>query len=219
MIRSAFLADEGEVIGSIDYIAMELRVLAALSGDPVMRQAFAEGADLHQMTADAAGVDRKVGKLSNFQRVYGGGARALAEATGLPLSVCEQVGKAFDETYQGVAAYSQRLQKQARRDGYITTVTGRRLPVDKSRAYSALNYMIQSSSRDVLGRALISMDEAGLTPYLRLPVHDEVITSLPESEAKELAAEIAAHMRMDLRGVDIATDPEIGGRSWGTLYK
>ncbi|MFC4114135.1 DNA polymerase [Nonomuraea zeae] len=218
MIRSAFLADAGEVIGSIDYATMELRVLAALSGDRVMQEAFASGADLHQITADAAGVDRKVGKLSNFQRVYGGGARALAEATGLPLGTCESVGKAFDSTYTGVAAYSKRLQQQARRDGYITTVTGRRLPVDRSRAYSALNYMIQSSSRDVLGRALISMDEAGLTPHLRLPVHDEVVASLPKSQAEEIAAEIAAHMRMELRGVDIATDAELGGRSWGSLY-
>nr|SBO90588.1 DNA polymerase I [Nonomuraea gerenzanensis] len=218
MIRSAFLAEQGHVIGSIDYIAMELRVLAALSEDPVMREAFASGADLHQMTADAAGVDRKVGKLANFQRVYGGGSKALAEATGLPLSVCERVGKAFDATYQGVSAYSKKLQRLARRDGFITTITGRVLPVDRTRPYSALNYMIQSSSRDVLGMALLNLDKAGLTDYLRLPIHDEVVCSLPQDEAKELSQSIAHHMQMTLRGVDIATDPEIGRRSWGSLY-
>ncbi|MFD8527837.1 DNA polymerase [Streptosporangium canum] len=224
MIRSAFLAEMGEVIGSIDYIAMELRVLAALSNDQVMREVFESGGDLHWMTARAAfGPDatekhRKTGKLANFQRVYGGGAKALAEATGLPLSVCEGVGKAFDNTYIGVAAYAQQLQAQARRQGYITTITGRVLPVDRSRAYSALNYMIQSSSRDVLGRALINLDKAGLTEHLRLPVHDEIVVSLPLIGARELSKVIAEHMQMDLRGVDIATDPEIGARSWGSLY-
>src|SRR5690606_23670732 len=63
VIRKCFLADEGELIVSVDYKAEELRVLAALSGDPVMRQAFVDDADLHQITADAAGVDRKVGKI------------------------------------------------------------------------------------------------------------------------------------------------------------
>ncbi|RYH53151.1 MAG: DNA polymerase, partial [Alcaligenaceae bacterium] len=73
MVRRCFIADEGHLMSSVDYQAQELRVLAALSGDPTMRKAFLEGADLHQMTADSAAVNRKVGKMANFLVVYGGG--------------------------------------------------------------------------------------------------------------------------------------------------
>src|SRR5690606_28771970 len=98
-IRKWFLADDGDMIVSVDYKAQELRALAALSGDPVMRQAFVDDADLQQITADAAGVDRKVGKMANFLNVYGGGPSALASQAGISLDVAKKVLKAFNDTY------------------------------------------------------------------------------------------------------------------------
>lgn len=222
-VRHCFIADEGEVIASIDYQAQELRVLAALSEDRFMKSAFARGEDLHGLTAQAAfgpnftPKHRKIGKVVNFRRVYGGGAKGMI---GIDRETAEKVVRAFDEAYPGVAKFSKQLQKDAKRDGYITTVTGRRLPVDRSRAYSALNYEVQSSARDITCRGLIECHKAGLTPYLRLPIHDEVVASLPEKEAKDMARQIGELMRVpDFRGVDIATDAEVGLRSWGSLYE
>ena len=219
VIRKCFLADEGELIASVDYKAQELRVLAALSGDPVMRKAFVDDADLHQITADAAGVDRKVGKMANFLNVYGGGPSALASQAGIPQDVAKKVLKAFNDTYKGVSRFSQLMSDQAKRHGYVTTPTGRRLYVDKDRSYSATNYVVQSTSRDVTASALVLLEKAGLAEHLRLPIHDEIVASVPAGDAEEISREIGKVMTQTLRGVEIATDPEVGGRSWGSLYE
>lgn len=202
MIRRCFLADEGHKIASVDYQAQELRVLAALSGDRTMIKAFREGADLHLLTAQAAFGDhitkddpeRKYAKVVNFGRVYGGGAKTVAEQTGLDMKRAKQVVDGFDRAYPGVQRLSRKLQTEAGKQGFIVTPVGRRLPVDPSRAYSALNYLIQSSSRDVTGRALLRLHDAGFTPYLRLPIHDEVLASVPEAHAEWGASEIGRLM-------------------------
>ncbi|AFI24952.1 DNA polymerase [Mycobacterium phage SWU1] len=218
IVRRCFIAEPGDVMASVDYQAQELRVLAALSGDRNMIEAFENGADLHQMTADAAQVPRKVGKTANFQKVYGGGSKALAEAVGISIPVAKRVHEAFSATYPGVERLSKKLAMEAGRNGYIVNAMGRRLPVDSSRTYSALNYMIQSSSRDVTCRALIRLHEAGYTPYLRLPIHDEIVASLPASEAERAAAHIGHLMQEQMGPVLVGTDPEVGKRSWGSLY-
>lgn len=218
MVRRCFLADPDQLIASVDYQAQELRVLAALSGDQTMIEAFRNDADLHQLTADAAGVDRKIGKMANFLQVYGGGPGKLADSADIPFPVAKRVVDAFSEKYPGVAKLSAKLQREASRDGYIVTKVGRRLPVDPTRAYSALNYVIQSTSRDVTGRALIRLHEAGFTPYLRLPIHDEILASVPADKAEWGAKEIGRVMTEVMGPVTIGTDPEVGGRSWGSLY-
>ena len=226
MIRRCFLADEGHVMGSIDYQAQELRVLAALSGDATMIQAFKDGADLHLLTARAAfgehiqkdDKERKYAKVVNFGRVYGGGAKTVAAQTGISMEKAKQVVDGFDKAYPGVARFSKQLQQQAMRQGFIVTPSGRRLPVDEDRAYAALNYMVQSTSRDVTCRGLVRLHRAGFTPYLRLPIHDEVVASLPAEKAEWGAEQIAKHMAMQMGPVWIGTDPEVGGRSWGSLY-
>lgn len=225
-IRRCFLADEGQRIASVDYQAQELRVLAALSGDRTMIQAFKNDADLHLMTAQAAfgdhitkdSVERKYAKVVNFGRVYGGGAKTVAEQTGIDLDTAKRVVAGFDRAYPGVTVLSQKLQKQAREQGYVKTTNGRLLPVDPNRAYSALNYVVQSTSRDVTGRALIRLHKAGITPYLRLPIHDEVLASVPAGKAQGAADLIAEIMAEQMGPVHISTDAEVGKRSWGSLY-
>lgn len=218
VVRRCFIADPGEVIVSVDYQTQELRVLAALSNDRRMIQAFKDGADLHQITADASGVSRKVGKMANFLTVYGGGPTKLAEQAHIDIDTAKEVLDGFTRTYPGVTAYAQKLAEQARKNGYITTPVGRRLPVDASRSYSALNYMIQSMSRDVTCRALIRLHEAGFTPYLRLPIHDEIVASLPVEHAERGARKIAQIMREQLGAVLIDTDADVFGPSWGHGY-
>lgn len=226
MIRRCFIADPGHRIASMDYQAQELRVLAALSGDATMIQAFRENADLHLLTARAAFGDhitkddkeRKYAKTVNFGRVYGGGARTVAAQTGIDLETAQRVVKGFDTAYPGVTKYSRRLQQVARSQGFVQTPSGRQLPVDPARAYSALNYMVQSTSRDVTCRALLKLHDAGFTQYLRLPIHDEIVASLPEKKAKWGAETIAGLMAEEMGPVWIGTDADVGLRSWGSLY-
>lgn len=217
-VRRCFLADEGHVMASIDYKNQELRMAAALSGDERMYRAFANEEDLHQITADAAGVGRKIGKMANFLVCFGGGWKALVEQGKVTEAVAKQTIAGFNKAYPAVPELSKELARIARKQGYIETVTGRRLYVDPGRGYSAINYAIQSASRDVTARGLIKCDRAGLTSFLRLPIHDEVVASLPLKEAPSLAREIGECLRTQFRGMDFATDPEVGGRSWGSLY-
>ncbi|UJD21145.1 DNA polymerase I [Mycobacterium phage SororFago] len=218
VVRRCFVAEPGHLISSVDYQTQELRVLAALSGDKTMIEAFKAGADLHQITADASQVTRKVGKMANFLTVYGGGAKTLADQAHIDFPTAKRVLDGFAKTYPGVARLSKKLGMEAGKAGYIITPTGRRLPVDSSRSYSALNYMIQSSSRDVTCRALIRLHEAGFTPNIRLPIHDEIVASMPAEKAGWGSREFARLMAEQMGPVLIGTDPEVGKRSWGSLY-
>lgn len=217
-VRRCFVADPGETIVSCDYQAQELRVLAALSGDRNMIQAFQRGDDLHQITADASGVDRSVGKTTNFAYVYGSGAGNIAATTGISVKKAKEVIEGFESTFPGVKRLSNKLSAEAKRNGFIETGSGRRLYVDQDRSYAALNYMIQSTSRDITAAALLRLDALGFTPYLRLPIHDEILASVPSDKAEWGAETIAQTMTTDFGGLTIAADADVFGPDWGAGY-
>lgn len=224
-IRRAMLADPGHRIFSVDYSAVEMRVLAALADEKTMKRAIAEGRDLHDFTAELiwgpnfTKGHRKIGKGVGFGKVYGGGATTLSRQTGAPLDEVKQAVAAYDRVYPGIKRYSRDVQRKARANGYVViTPTGRRLALDRDRVYAATNYAVQSTARDVLCQALLNMHNAGLTEYLLLPIHDECLGSAPVDVVDEVAREVGEAMRMDFFGVPLDTDPEVGGRSWGSLY-
>jgi len=218
-VRHMFLADEGHVSCSIDFGNMELRYLAAFSRDPTMLNAFVNGLDLHQITADAAEVARKIGKMANFLTVYGGGWAALMEQAHVDEATARKVLDAFARTYPGVGAFGKRLADEARKTGFVYTATGRRLPVDPGKWFRALNYFVQGGSRDVTARALLKLDAAGYTPFMRLPIHDEIVFSFPEKDAVEMSREAAKLMQFPVQGLLIPADAEIGQRSWGSVLE
>jgi len=219
-IRRMFLAEEGCRMSSIDFSGVELRVLAALSQDPVMLKVFREGADLHQTTADNTGVTRKVAKTVNFGKVYGAGPKTLARQSGLSVEEAQKVCDLFDSTYKGVTEFSHKLAYPVKKGhrNYVITHTGRKLPVDAERPYAALNYCIQSTARDILGKAMIDVADQGLWDYAMLPIHDEILFSFPEEQAVELCRHAGVAMETVLKDVHISTEPDLGGGSWGTLY-
>lgn len=218
VVRRCFIPEPGYVMLSCDYQTQELRVLAALSGDPTMQDAFKHDKDLHQMTADASGVDRSVGKTVNFAYVYGSGPANIAETCSITVDKAKEVMKGFENSYPLVKTYNQKLQKEAQMKGYIVTPSGRVLDVDKDRPYSALNYVVQSTSRDITCAALLRLDAAGYTKYIRLPIHDEMLFCVPEDEAEELAKTLSEIMACDFAGVHIGTDADVYGPSWGHGY-
>lgn len=227
-IRRGILAEPGHRIMSCDFSAVEMRVVAALAGVARMREGFITGGDdfdIHMFTAQlvkgpgATRKDRKHYKSAGLGKIYGIGPATMAEQTGSTLAQAQSVIRQYDRQFPEIQRTSARWQREARERGYVTvTATGRRLPLDRHRLYAVVNYQCQSAARDLLGTALIAADKAGLTPYMRLPIHDEILASVPEDDAADFARAFGDAMTMSLRGVPITADPELGGSTWGSLY-
>lgn len=207
-MRATLLPDPGCVLIGADFDTVELRVLAALAQEETMLATIHAGGDLHQLTADKIGVDRQVGKRVNFLQAYGGGATPLAKATGISVDEALAATRAYREAYPAVNVYSRRLQEE----NEVRTLTHRRIPATsivrdgarEAATFRFLNYMIQSSSRDLLVAALHKLAEMGLAEMLWVPIHDELILQVPEERLEECMAALEAAMRMTLLGVPIS---------------
>ena len=220
LIRRLLVADPGNVIYSADYSQVELRILAEMSGAKSMIRAIQDGVDLHTHTADEVGIDRRVAKMANFLTVYGGGATKLAAGAKITEDEAKKALKGFSRAYPEVKRYSRKLQEDS---GYgerpIVTLAGRRLPLDKERTYAALNYMIQSTARDVLGEAILRLrDNDEIWAGVMLPIHDEVIGQAPIEDAERIAKEVGEIMSTDFGRVRLDAEGEVYGRSWGHGY-
>ena len=220
MIRRMFVADPGMAICAVDYSQIELRVLAALSGEESMIAAIADGVDLHTNAAVSMGVSRKVAKMANFLTVYGGGAGQLSKAAGISMGEATAALGAFGRAFPAVAKYGDRLQFGAKYGADpVVTASGRRLMLDRGRLYSATNYVVQSSARDVLAEAMLMVDEDRvLSGCLLMPVHDELIFQAPIDEAEAWVDRMVDLMECDFKGVHLAAEGEIYGASWGHGY-
>jgi DNA polymerase I len=238
-IRRCFIPDPGYVMIAADYQAVEMRVLAALCGDWTMKDAIKRGLDLHSFTAaSVAGIElekflkllkdedkgalrqRKVAKAIGFGKVYGGGAATISRQTGTDEDAVREALKAYDRTFPGIRRYSTQLVNTAKA-GCMEVITpiGRRLPLDEDRLYAATNYMVQSTARDLLAKAVVKVFEAGLGDYIMLPVHDELLGQAPEQDAYDIIHEIGRIMETTFQGVAITTEAKVVGPSWGAAYK
>ncbi|MGW0522824.1 DNA polymerase [Crossiella sp. NPDC003009] len=225
-IRQCILAEPGHVTVSVDFKSVELRVLAALADEQAMKILIRDGVDLHDWTAtalfgkDFTKAERQLAKAIAFGKVYGGGAAGIARQTGVEQSTVERAVAEFDKTYPAISRLSRRLRDRVRLTGerWVTTPTGRRIPLDSDRLYAATNYLIQPTARDIAAQALLAVEDAGYGEFLRMIIHDEFLTSVPAEDAEEVGRGIAEAMRMTLHGVPIDAEHEVGRRSWGSLY-
>lgn len=205
-IRTAFIADEGNVLISADYSQIELRVLAHMAGIDTLRQAFADGLDIHAMTASEMfnepieGMDpmiRRRAKAINFGIIYGISAFGLANQLSIPRSEAAAYIDKYFERFPGIRAYMDTTKQQARDQGYVSTLFGRKthLPEINSKngaqrsftERAAINAPIQGSAADIIRRAMIRMpaalEKAKLPAKMLLQVHDELIFEVPKAEA------------------------------------
>ncbi|MFD0400185.1 DNA polymerase [Kitasatospora sp. NPDC127121] len=224
-VRRCVVAEPGHVYFSVDQQAVELRVLAALSGESRMVRAIAEGRDLHGYAAtlmfgeDYTKAQRTLAKIAGLGTAYQGGAATLAKQTGQPVDVMRDTLQRYGRAFPGIKRWARKMQRQALAERCtMTTVTGRRLHLDRDKLYKSVAYACQSTARDTMGQALIKMDDRGLTPYLTMWVHDEVVGTAPKSEAAEVAQACADAMKMTLLGVPLDTDAEVYGPSWADGY-
>lgn len=225
-VRRCIVADPGHTIIAIDYKQIEMRVLAALCRDPRMLEAILGGQDLHDFTASIVfgsnftPRQRSVSKQIGLGKVYGGSAKTVSLQTGVPEAQVLPAMRTYDELFPGIKQYGERLRAEARtRDRFeVKNVHGRLLPMDENRPHTATNYAVQSVARDILADALVRLHDAGFGNYLLLPVHDEVVGSVPIQEADRITMQMKAVMETEFMGVPILADAEIYGPSWGHGY-
>ncbi|MFI4950322.1 MAG: DNA polymerase I [Caulobacterales bacterium] len=210
-IRRAFIAEPGHVLISADYSQIELRLLAHIGDIPQLKTAFAEGLDIHAMTAsEMFGVPvegmpaetRRRAKAINFGIVYGISAFGLANQLSIPREEAGAYIKTYFERFPGIRTYMDRMQRQVRAEGFVTTIFGRKVYIPAAQGKSpaerafgdraAINAPIQGAAADVIRRAMVRMPaalrEAGLTARMLLQVHDELIFEAPEAEAEAVIA-------------------------------
>src|SRR3989454_9093066 len=204
-IRSAFVAETGHRLVSADYSQVELRILAHVSGEPRLREAFERGDDIH--TATAAEVlgkepasltkdERNVAKMINFGIIYGISAFGLSENLEIPREEAQAYIDAYLGRFPHVQDFIRRTIEQAERDAYVTTLLGRRRPVPEIRASNrqthslgerlAVNSVMQGTAADIIKVAMIAIHrrlrQEGRAAKLVLQVHDEPLLEVPEGE-------------------------------------
>jgi DNA polymerase-1 len=204
-IRSAFVAELGHRLLSADYSQIELRILAHVSGEPKLRDAFLRGDDIH--TATAAEVlgkepamltkdERNVAKMVNFGIIYGISAFGLSENLEIPREQAQEYIDTYLARFPHVQEFIERTIAQATTDGYVTSLLGRRRPVPELRASNrqtrglgerlAVNFVMQGSNADIIKLAMIRIHERlraeGRGARLVLQVHDELLLEVPDTE-------------------------------------
>ena len=204
-IRSAFVAEPGFRLLSADYSQVELRILAHVSGEPKLREAFAAGEDIHAATAaevlgkersELTKDERNVAKMVNFGIIYGISAFGLSENLSIPREDAQTYIDTYLARFPHVQDFIQRTIEQAERDGHATTLFGRRRPVPELKARNrqtrgfgerlAVNFVMQGTAADVIKAAMVSIHrrlrEEGRAARLVLQVHDELLLEVPEVE-------------------------------------
>jgi DNA polymerase-1 len=236
-IRSAFVAEPGHRLVSADYSQVELRILAHVSGEPKLRESFARGEDIHTTTAaEVLGKDpatltkdeRNIAKMVNFGIIYGISSYGLSENLEIPRDEAQEYIDAYLARFPYVQDFIARTIEQAKRDGHVTTLFGRRRPVPEIRASNrqtrslgerlAVNSVMQGTAADIIKVAMVKIHrrlvEEGRASRLVLQVHDELLVEAPEREV----ARVKDVLREEMVGafdLDPALAVDVGaGEDW-----
>jgi len=240
-IRQAFIAPQGYQIVAADYSQIELRIMAHLSADPGLTNAFNAGEDVHRATAaevfavapDQVSTDqRRSAKAINFGLIYGMSAFGLAKQLGVERRVAQEYVDLYFQRYQGVKAYMDETRERARQQGYVETVFGRRLylPDIKSknaqvRQYAertAINAPMQGTAADIIKRAMINVHQwmAEKKPDMKMimQVHDELVFEIKTAQVDALLGEIESCMsRAASLSVPLVVDTG-RGKNWDEAH-
>jgi DNA polymerase-1 len=240
-IRQAFVAPAGSVILAADYSQIELRIMAHLSGDQRLLEAFESGEDIHRATAaEVFGVapkkvsddERRSAKAINFGLIYGMSAFGLARQLGVPRREAQAYVDLYFSRYPGVKQFMDDTKERARDCGYVETVFGRRLylPEIKSRnaprrqyaERTAINAPMQGTAADIIKRAMITLDrwlaESGTTVRMIMQVHDELVFEVAEDSSADLQAVVVAQMEA-AADLSVPLKVDVGvGKNWDEAH-
>jgi DNA polymerase-1 len=234
IVRDAFVAREGHKLILTDFEQVESRVLASYAGCKSMIDAYVRGEDLHKWVASQAyevpleevtPAQRQIAKNVGYANIYGAGEAKVAATAGAPLSVIHDFLVKYDQLFPEVAQFKQQVirtikSREGDDDGWVTTILGRRLPVEKGKHFKGVNYLCQASATaDVLKKKIVELDAAGLGPYILLPVHDEIICEAPDDMVEEVARTVREVMpEMKLFTCPLTVEQDICMR-WGEHYE
>jgi len=236
-IRSAFVAEEGTRLLSADYSQVELRILAHVSGEPVLREAFLRDEDIHAATAaevlgkeraELTRSERDVAKMVNFGIIYGISAFGLSENLDIPREQAQEYIDTYLARFPHVQEFIARTIAQASADGYVTTLLGRRRPIPELRASNwqtrslgerlAVNSVMQGTAADVIKVAMIRIHSRlraeGRASRLVLQVHDELLLEVPDVETSAVR-ELVREEMVGAYPLDPRMAVEVGvGETW-----
>lgn len=240
-IRTAFVPEPGWTLLSADYSQIELRLLAHISRDPVLTEAFRTGQDVHARTAaeifatdmDAVTSEqRREAKTINFGIIYGMGAQRLARTLRIPFKTAQEYIAQYFARYQGIKAYMDEVVASAREYGYVTTLRGRRRYVPDLHSKSsqllsaaervAINTPIQGTAADIIKLAMLAIDArlrvSGLRARMLLQVHDELLFEVPEDETDRVGALVRESMEQ-VMPLEVPLRADVGsGRNWAEAH-
>ena len=236
-IRECFVAEEGMILTSADYSQVELRVLAQVADDKVLKDIFRRGEDVHTETAaaifgiDPADVDhatRDRAKAVNFGIIYGLSAFGLSDRLKIPRDEASEFIKRYLGRFTGVKQFMDDTVAQAKKDGYVTTLIGRRRAIPEINSSHvqtrnlgerlAINTVVQGTAADIIKQAMIDVSkalaESGLSTRLVLQIHDELLFEGPKDEADAIA-ELAERVMADAYPLDPPLGVSVGsGPNW-----
>ncbi len=240
-IREAFIAAPGAMVLSADYSQIELRIMAHISGDESLVNAFKAGEDIHRATAAeifsisreaVSSEQRRYAKVINFGLIYGMSAFGLAGQLGIERSAAQAYIDRYFARYPGVAQYMQRTRDDARNQGYVETVFGRRLwlpeikggngPRRQAAERAAINAPMQGTAADLIKLAMIAvqnwLEREKLGSKIIMQVHDELVFESPESETELLKSSIPALMS-EVATLTVPLVVDVGtGRNWEAAH-
>ena len=240
-IREAFIAPPGSRIVSADYSQIELRIMAHLSGDASLKQAFARGDDVHRATAaEVFGVpldkvsadERRAAKVINFGLIYGMSSFGVAQNLGIERATAQAYIDSYFSRYPGVKRYMDETREKARTLGYVETVFGRRLwlpeiksgaPVRRQAAErAAINAPMQGTAADLIKLAMIAvqkyLDVEKARTKLIMQVHDELVLEVPEGELSVVKEKVRELMQ-DVAKLDVPLIVDVGvGANWDEAH-
>ncbi len=240
-IREAFIAPAGHHIVSADYSQIELRIMAHLSQDAGMLQAFAQGEDIHRATAaeivgcsreEVSSEQRRYAKVINFGLIYGMSAFGLAQNLNIERSAAQSYIERYFARYPGVRAYMQDTRELAKQQGYVETYFGRRLWVPEINSSNgmrragaeraAINAPMQGTAADLIKLAMIAVQawltQQNLASKLVMQVHDELVLEVPDHELVLVQTEIPRLMQ-HVAQLDVPLIAEVGvGHNWEAAH-
>ncbi len=234
-IRQAFISKPGWKLCLGDYSQVELRIIAHLSRDPMLMKAYKEGIDVHQQTADETGTDRKMGKVTNLGLIYEMGVGTLANNLGCSDTRAGNIHRAWHKTYRQIAKYHKRQHRFASQHGYVTTITGRRIPIEQdwingtafgrraAAQRNSSNYPCQGSSADMMKLAMKDFLAWGMRKNLMFcprtgygsikmvnTVHDELVVEAKEEVVDLVLVKMKHYMENCVKlSVPLVVEPNV----------